>query len=285
MNILNKQSKALSPNPNATPSIKREKFNWAQPCNPGVFMMIKKEELNIDGTYQRDEVSKDKVLAIARDWDWKLFGVVSLIRRKDDTYWVFDGGHRTRAAFYRDDIMSLPCMVFEADNEKDEAKAFVGTNTMKSSVSAYHKHRAAVKTGEPIAVASEAIVVKFGYMVDQSTKRKYCFAAINTLQAQVKEDRILADRVFSACARIAQDGEQISGEVLDAVFLCQKKLQGRADITAGAYLERMRRETLPGIDAAIRREKHIVGRGGSVVAAKALLDVLNKGKRRRLAFP
>ena len=160
MNILNKQCKALAPTfGNAAASVsKREKFSWAEPCTPGTFLMIEKDALNIDGTYQREEVSKSKVLEIARDWDWKLLGTLSVIMRKDGTFWVVDGGHRCRASFFRDDIKELPCMVFEAEDEKTEAKAFVGTNTMKSSVSAYHKHRAAVKTGEPIAVAAHVSV-------------------------------------------------------------------------------------------------------------------------------
>ena len=286
MNILNKQCRALAPTfGNAgMPVSKREKFSWAQPCAPGTFLMIKKEELNIDGSYQREEVSKSKVMEIARDWDWKLFGALSVIMRRDGTFWVYDGGHRCRASFLRDDIKELPCMVFESEDQKTEAKAFIGTNTMKSAVSAYHKHRAAVKTGEPIAVATQSIVQKHGYFPTQCANKRYGFAAIATLQIQVKEDRVLAEQVFSACASAAQDGEPISGEVLDAVFTCQKKLAGVADIFTNRYLERIQRETLPGIEAAIRREKHIVGKGGANIAAKALLDVLNKGKHRRLTF-
>ena len=246
--------------------------------------MINKYDLNIDGSYQRDEVSKSKLVEIARDWDWKLFGTLSVIIRKDGTFWVYDGGHRCRAAFYREEITELPCMVFEGEDEKTEAKAFIGTNTMKSVVSAYYKHLAAVKTGEPIALAAQSILEKHGYFMVKSLPRKYGFAAINSLQSQVKEDRRLAEKVFAACASMAQDGEQISGEVLDAVFTCQKKLEGKVDILTNGHLERLKRETLPGIEAAIRREKHIVGKGGAVISAKALLDVLNKGKQRRITF-
>lgn len=246
--------------------------------------MIKKDDLNIDGSYQREEVSKSKVMDIARDWDWKLFGTLSVVMREDGTFWIYDGGHRCRASFLRDDITKLPCMVFDAENEKTEARAFIGTNTMKSTVSAYHKHRAVVKTGEPIAVAVQSILDKYGYFLTLNGTRKNGFAAISTLQSQVKENRVLAERVFAVSVSIAQDGEMISGGVLDAIFTCQKKLEGKADILTNGYLERLKRETLPGIEAAIRREKHIVGKGGAVIAAKALLDVLNKGKQRRITF-
>lgn len=263
---------------------KREKYSWAKPCLPGKFKMIHKTDLNIDGSYQREEVSKAKVLEIARDWDWKLFGTLSVIMRENATFWVYDGGHRCRAAFFRDDITTLPCMVFEVENEKTEAKAFLGANTMKTAVSAFHKHRASVKTGEPTAVAAQSIIEKNGYFLTHKSARKYGFSAINTLRNQVKEDAELAEMVFAACAMIAQDGEPISGDVLEAVFTCQKKLEGKADILKHGYLERMKRETIPGIEAAIRREKHIAGKGGNAISAKALLDVLNKGKQRRITF-
>jgi hypothetical protein len=284
MNILNKQCNALAPTPKAPGIPKREKFSWAEPCAPGLFLMIKKQDLNIDGSYQREEVSKEKVLEIARNWDWKLIGTISVIRRMDDTFWVYDGGHRCRASFLRDDIIYLPCMVFEAEDEKTEAKAFIGANTMKSVVSAYHKHRAAVKTGEPIALAAQSILHKHGYFATQSANKTYGFAAINTLESLVREDRVLAEKVFAASASIAQEGESISGEILDAIFTCQKKLQDKADILTDGHLERLQRESLPGIEVAIRREKHIVGKGGAVVAAKAVLDLLNKNKQRRLTF-
>lgn len=286
MNILNKQCQAMAPTfGNAGfPIAKHKKWSWAEPCSPGVFLMIKKENLNIDGSYQREEVSKLKVMEIARDWDWKLFGTLSVIMRKDGSFWVYDGGHRCRAAFLRSDIIELPCLVFECEDEKTEAKAFIGTNTMKSVVSAYHKHRASVITNEPNAMAVQSILDKHGYFPSQGTSKKFGFMAINSLQSQVKEDKVLAEKVFAACASIAQDGEQISGEVLDAVFTCQKKLAGKADILTNGHLERLQRETLPGIEAAIRREKHIVGKGGSAISAKALLDLLNKGKQRRLMF-
>ena len=246
-------------------------------------MMIRKEDLNIDGSYQRDEVTKAKVMEIARDWDWKLFGTLSVIRRADKSFWIYDGGHRCRASYFRDDILELPCMVFDASDEKTEAKAFLGANLMKSNVSAFHKHRAAVVIKDPIAVAVESIITKHGYYVCDGPA-SYGFIAVHTLHTLVKDDAVLADRAFGVCSEIAKDGESFSGEVLSALFTCQKKLLGIADIFSDSHLDRLKNETIPGIDAAIRREKHIVGKGGAVVGAKAVLDVLKKKKKRRLSF-
>lgn len=204
--------------------------------------------------------------------------------RKDGSFWLYDGGHRCRASFYRDDITELPCMVFKAENEKTEAKAFIGTNTMQSVVSAYHKHRAAVLTEEPIAVVAQSIIEKNGYQPCHDAHKKYGFGAINTLHQQIKIDERLAEKCFAFCAAIAQDGEPFSGVVLDAIFICQKKLEGKADIFLKEYLDRLKRETITGIEAAIRRQKIIAGAGGSQIAAKGILDLLNKGKRNKISF-
>jgi hypothetical protein len=286
MNILSKQCNALAPVFGGihAPTPKRERFSWAEPCSLGAFMMIKKQDLNIDGSYQRDQVSKSKVLEIARDWDWKLFGTLSVVMRKDGSFWLYDGGHRCRASFLRDDITELPCMVFQTEDEKTEAKAFVGANTMKSVVSAYYKHRASVMTGEPIAIAAQSILDKHGYIAAQCSTAKYSFAAINALLMHVKDDQELAEKAFAVCALIAQDGEQFSGAVLTAIFTCQKKLGAKADILSKEYFERLKRATIPGIESAIRRAKWVSGLGGANVGAKAVLDILNKNKRVPLIF-
>ena len=286
MNILDKSCRAMAPTFGSEKSsvAKSKKFCWATESKPGVYREIKKSDLNIDGAYQREQVSKEKVAEIARKWDWKLFGALSVIQRPDGSFWVFDGGHRSRAAFLRKDIEALPCMVFQAKDLAEEAKAFKGTNTMVSIVSAFHTHRAAVIAGEPVAVAAQEIVKKHGYAVDRNHERKFSFSAISALEKCVKENPAVAEMVFGLCASIAQNGEQITGTVLKGLFRCQIKLQGKADIGSSENLEKLRRETLPGIQGAIRREIAIIDKGGEYIFAKAVLDLLNKGRRRRITF-
>lgn len=263
---------------------KRQKFSWSADSPAGRFNMIRKEELNIDGTYQREQVSDNKVREIARDWDWRLFGALSVIMRPDGTLWVYDGGHRTRAAFLRDDIEELPCMVFDCARIEDEAKAFVGTNTMKSSVSTFHKYRGALRAKEPRALQIKAVLDKYGYHATKNTKTRFGFAAINTLARLLKEDANLAESVFALCAEMAEDGESISGEILLGIFRCAKKLENRADILQKDNRKKLHDAGIKGLESVIRREKHFVGRGGGTVAAKAILDLLNKGRQRRLSF-
>lgn len=287
MNILNKENKSMAPTAGRMEVAvsKREKFSWASNSPMGSFCMIPKDDLNIDGTYQREQISESKVLTIAREWDWKLFGALSVVMRPDGSLWVYDGGHRTRAAFRRDDIHELPCMVFECDTTEEEAKAFIGANTMKSEVSAFHKYRASLKAREPQALAIKAVLDKYGYRATDKSSAKYGFNAINTLKKLLKEDSDLADRTFEFCVQLADGGEPIKGSVLRAVFRCAKKLRDREDILKGGLREKLASFGMDGIEVAMRREKHITGRGGELVEARAVLDLINKGRKRKVLFP
>jgi hypothetical protein len=283
MNILNKdESQGLVKNFKKEFK-KEEKYKWKHPGEPGEFMWINKRDLNIDGTYQRDQVSEGKVIQIAKEWDWKLFGVLAVVQREDRSFWVYDGGHRCRGAFKRRDIQLLPCMVFQVADASAEAMAFVGTNTMKSAVSAFHLHRAMLKAQQPVAVAVERIVNKYGYKVAQED-RKFAFRAVRTLQKMVERDEVLAERVFAACAEIAMDGEAFNSKVLEALFECQYKLSDRADVLSGPHLEKLKARTMPGLEREVTRQKALLGKGGPAVGARAILEVINKGKSRKLTF-
>ena len=104
--------------------------------------------------------------------------------------------------------------------------------------------------------------------------------ATNVHAQSLPRERLLEDPL----AEIARDGEPITSQVLTGLFTCSKKVQSQADILSGDYIVKLKRETMDGIEAAIRREGHIVGKGGFLVGAKAILDLLNKGKRNRLTF-
>jgi hypothetical protein len=220
---------------------------------------------------------------IARNWDWKLFGSLSVIERPDGTLWIYDGGHRCRASFYRDDIADLPCMVFKAEEADSEARAFIGSNTMKSNVAAYHIHRASVVANEPTAMKAVAILQKHGFKVTQGESVNG-FCAIGTMHKLVKKNPTLTDRTFELCAKMAKTEGYISGTVLTAIYECAWKLEGIIDIFEAECADRLCEAGLTGLNAAIVREKVIVGKGGPLVSAKAVLDILNKGRRRKLSF-
>lgn len=245
-------------------------------------MHIPKELLRIDETYQREQVSSTKVIRIAREWDWRLYGALSVIQRPDLTYWVYDGGHRLRAAFHRDDITTLPCLVFKVEDKSQEAKAFVGANTIKSNVSSFHVYRGSLVAGEPVAVAVHELLSTYGFTAVQFGRGVFDFRSAGTLSALVKKNAALAEDAFKLAADIANGEEHVSSVVLTAVYYLGEHAEG--NIFIRPWRAKIISLSIAGIEAAARREAHIMGSGGKAVAAKAMLDLINKGKRKRLRF-
>jgi hypothetical protein len=286
MNILNKKDQSNKPVGGRIDgkTKMRDVYDWAPIGEQGELRYVAKEDLNIDGLYQRDEVSKQKVIDIARKWDWRLFGALSVSRRPDGSLWVFDGGHRTRAAFKRDDVKRLPCVIHDEPTLKGEAEAFINKNTQVSVVRSADKHRAGVVAEDEIAIKIEAILAKHGYRAAAGGDSNGTFIALSSLRTMVKKDAQKAETVFGFLASCAVDSEQIPGLLVKSIGLCHERLMGQADIFRGTEAERLREVGIVGMAAAIRREEVILGKGGPLVGAKALLDLLNRNRRRKLRF-
>lgn len=285
-NILKKEDKSrVSVFGNSDVEInKREKYIWANPCTPGRFQWVAKDVLNIEGEYQRTEKSKPKVLHIAKNWDWKLCGTLLLAERNDGSLWVYDGGHRARAAFYRDDIKKLPCMIFKAESMQIEARAFIGANTIKSAVDAFHKYKAGIKAGEKESLMVKALLEKHGCRAAQSPGKLREINCIAALRKLLIEDSELADKTLCACIDIGEEDDRITRSVLCGIFRCAKKLEGRKDIFKPKIFAKLETAGLQGIQADIQREKYIVGKGGEAIEARAVLNIINKGKHRKITF-
>ena len=262
---------------------KREVYKWTGSSAPGTFLLIPKTELNIDGRYQRDEVSKEKVVSIARDWDWLLFGTLCVIKRENSSFWVFDGGHRTRAAFFRDDITELPCMGHEVSSLTDEAKAFVARNTMISNVSALARFRAANCAEEPTAVRVTALLAKLGLKICKNADRPDTIKAIGSLMHCVEENPEVAERVLEFCLGLQRDGG-ISQIVLVGLFTLQTHFAKQEIDLLNDFGNKLLTFSQKEMEIRVRQLRAETGKGGSAIYARALLDLLNKGKRNKLEW-
>jgi len=100
----------------------------------------------------------------------------------------------------------------------------------------------------------------------------------------VEEDAILADIVFGFCADMAEDGEQISGILLKALFYLQQHIANQTDILSGKYAERMARLGLKGLVVMMNRNRLITGNGGVKASAYSILQLINKGCTNKLTM-
>jgi len=285
MNILDKSDKSLAAIPHRTRKITvpmREKYDWSTGGDAGTFRWVKKSLFNIDSRYQRDQVSQKKVMEIAKRWDWLLLGSISVIEREDGSLWVFDGGHRVRASFYRDDIDMLPCLVHHVSSVNDEAKAFVARNTMVSNVSAFDRFRASVVANEPVAKTSQMILDEFGLTISKAASTSSFINCVGAVNQCVEQDADATKKVIAFLLSIP--GERIIvGKVLLAVFTLYRQFLPRFDIL-DRYGEKLARYSLEAMEKKIQNFSIECGKRGNVVAAKALLELINKGNRNRVEW-
>lgn len=134
---------------------KSERYDW-RPLGPlGEYAMLAKEAILLDTGYQR-EPDHAKALAIARDFQWPIFGTILVVVLESVCY-CFDGGHRLAAALLRSEITLVPCMVYECHSREEAAKLFLAVNNFRKSMNAHQKHVASVCAKDEADLAIEKI--------------------------------------------------------------------------------------------------------------------------------
>ena len=93
--------------------------------------------------YQREAVT-GHASRIAADFNWRLFGVLDVVKRLDlaGRLEVADGGNRLRAAKMRGDVSEVPCIVHTANTNAEAATIFTGININRRAISFAPLHKA-----------------------------------------------------------------------------------------------------------------------------------------------
>jgi hypothetical protein len=234
-----------------------------------------------DDVYQRKSLGQKKINDIARNFDFKLLGTLQVVRRSDGTLWVFDGGHRLRAALKRSDITLLPCMVYEVNSIVEEARAFFGTNTLNSKVSSFCRYRAMVIAEEPNALIVRDILEQNGYIPSVSIKNKG-FSALNTLYNAVKLDKSNAKKTFSLCAKIEKNGatDALSKYIFEGFYYLSRHLdENDYEKLANIALS----FDIKVFSKSINNKAIILGNSRTkLTCALGILDVINKKTRKKI---
>lgn len=271
------QDRSHAPLPQGGGLSKREKFKWGSAGPTGEFRIVPKTDLYVDERYQREISSKSRIVDMAKSWDWALCGCLLVGERPTGTKVILDGQNRWMAATYRDDIDSLPCLVFPMDSLSDEAMMFYMANTSAKSVTPYHKHRARVVGGDPVAIASEEILGEHGYSVSRSSNEPRTLKAIATLHRMVQRDRKLSAKVVALCAEICA-GEAMSQRLLMAISWIAERDDS---VFSSPHRGRLVEYGSEVLDAAMERHRLVTNKGGERVYAEAVLELANKGRRSR----
>jgi hypothetical protein len=88
---------------------------------PPQLIFLRKDLIKIDRSYQRYPV-ENKIIEMVANFDWRLFGALSVAHRPNGSFYVMDGQQRLCAANLRPEIVELPCAVHEVESVEEEAK-------------------------------------------------------------------------------------------------------------------------------------------------------------------
>lgn len=122
--------------------------------------------LVVDEGYQRN-LSERSVWLIRRivgDWDWRRFKPPVVVETPDGLE-VIDGQHTAIAAASHPDITEIPVMVVEAADRCARARAFIGHNRDRITVTATQLHVAAVAAGDEDAVTLQQVCDRAGVRI------------------------------------------------------------------------------------------------------------------------
>ena len=266
-------------------ALKVDRYNWKKLDMPGVFLEIPKSDLNIDHEYQRNRVLNQKVCEFARDWQWSKCGCLLVAQRDDQSYWVFDGQHRKLAADKRSDIKTLPCLVFEMSTIYQEARSFVGVNTLQSKMGLFDKFKAELYYKDPRAIAVNSQVQANGYEI-KNGNQKNTICCVSSLYNAYTSCPVTFAKALNICCQIAS-GESFHGMLFDGVFYLERWM---SENKCGSLLDRHNIDTLKQagisvIDKSIGSARAYYINGGPKIFAEGVVNVINhKRSSRRINY-
>ena len=258
----------------------REVFDWADPGQRGRLVWLHKDQLNVDHTYQRKNISQTRVNEIASNWSWAALLVIGVCQRADGTYWVYDGQHRVLAAKKRDDIFDLPCIVFNVGAVSDEADAFVRGNTVRGAMRRLDKYKAQIVAGDKTALAVQDLVESCDYRIGAGTGEGVV-ACVESIDRAVRTDYKVAQEAFLMCATIC-NRHTFSSKMFTSMFYLEQHLQKNGlSINIPNIRDKLQSTDVNGLMGAIEESERYHKKNGARIGAQGLVQFINKGRRTR----
>lgn len=253
----------------------------------GVFTEVDKQILFVDDTYQRDESRRLKT-TIETTFSWYAFGTLSAAKRADGRLYVFDGQHRLSAAKARREITTVPCMVFDISDLKDEAAAFYKMNSTagRKPLMRVDVFKAQLTMENPLAVKINAMIERIGRVPGHGGKgSSKDVSCVGEMEKCLLKNEKAFDRVWDLVGAVCE-GQRITQDVLRAFFYVEDKLNSidsSDSLSDPHWHNRVVKDIgFLAIDAAVRRSRLGSGGANPRYFGEALVDLINKRARRRL---
>lgn len=262
---------------NALGQDKVSRYGWTVGSVPGDFKDIPKRLLKINREeYQRDGIPS-KVLEFASNWSWIACGAL-IVAERDGEYWVVDGQHRKLAADRRSDIYTLPCMVFQTDGVKQDAQAFLDTNTNRRNVTALAKFKARLATGDELAQAVQMIIAQSGLRLATASKEAGDFKAIALALSIAERDQDGLRHVLQLSGEMAFDERApVHQRIVQGLYYIHRHF----DLRTQRLRERIKAIGLEALLRGADKAAAYYGAAGEKIIADGMLQVINHGLRNR----
>ena len=257
---------------------KVERYKWSDPGKPGVFRMLHKSTLEIPDEYQR-ALNEVKVAEITRNFSWPSFGVIVVVYRNGIAF-VIDGQHRCMATLRREDIDALPCMVFDFDDITEEAKAFLGLNTLRRPLTSIERHKAEALAGDAVSVVVERVLEENGLRIAKTATHAGQIKCIAYCKRLASGDQDLFRRVIKVAAELSLAQQVPVQEVLiKGLGFLDERIEG--GICAPRFLKRLQQVGAHDLLLGARRFIHAMANSSQKSIATGMLEVINKGLQKK----
>lgn len=267
--------------PRSTKKISKiERYGWVLRDMPGVFMEIDKNDLNIDYSYQREDINHYKILEIARAWSWVGCGAILVAARPDGTWFVFDGQHRVLAARKRSDVTMLPCMVYECESLEQEAAGFLITNDQRKPVTAIGKFKSLVTAKDEVAMQVRDAVLRHGLEITKCASKPGQIKCIKRCQVMCSADKDAFEKALSVCVELCSHVCAVQDDLLNGIFACHRRHRLLDD---RRFVRRLLDIGPDVLIESIKKTKGFRGTGGDQTVREGVLLAVNKGLRHKFA--
>jgi len=255
---------------------------WKRQGDPGRQCKIKIDELGIDKSYQRPEVSKNNTLDMAKKWDWVSCGSIVVMQRTDGTIWVVDGQQRLLAAKHREDIKEMSCILFKSEGPEHEAQAFFGLNVHRRPVSSIAKFNAAVMARMKPQIDIKKWFDEEGFYVSDDGKKDKCIDFPRVFTDSWEENQDACKKAINAQYELFSNPGRMYSKIHKGLFYLFKSGTPVMEykeklITAGAFK----------VNREINEEKNRRGTEGYslMCCGYGILNIINWKKRKRVIVP
>jgi hypothetical protein len=257
---------------------KIDRYKWNVKDGPGIQMMIDKQDLHVSPEYQR-ELTQGKVLKMASSWSWIACNVIT-VGLRDGLWWVIDGQHRVMAAMRRTDITELPCIVFEIDDVRNEARGFLDINDLRKPMTSVDRLRASAVAGDEAAQQFGALCTRLGVTLSKNAHAPGTLKSAGWGMQRMAEDPIAATIVMELAVELcATDHIMIMEKLLGGLWYLHKYCEvGLTDVRLRQRIRTRGAKVL--VDEA-NKASAFYSRGGYKIWAIGMLNAINKGLRTR----